>query len=1361
LSEATVVSRRWAFAGAWWAAAVSVAALAASRWLDAPTVQYLVVWTVATAVAGVLAWRLRGTGQRWAVAGTGLLVIGIIIGARAQAELASVTANWGGWQEGRASAGLQSLGRALDRATRELAATAEAALQAPTDRERAFAQLQSSVAGPTERGVVLYRGDSAYAWGGRLHLSPDGLTSAIGVAASDFYLTLFATARQGNDRAVATLLLSAAPPADRLSRPLSERIAQDAGLNDFILSGPGAVSGGDPVLHFSYEGRPLLDARAAPLESGEVLQRLREHLRVRTGIILGAALACFIIAAWRETRAILPRLATLAVVLVCVALVPVNEYSNFTRLFDPTVYFTALGGALTASAGALGLTSAIVLLGLLTMLRRGRRPKRIMAAAILVLVAGLGPFLLRDLARGIRPPTYGVDATLWLIWQIPLFLAAVCALLAGAGAGGVLLGRSRGLPPWAGSVIAAFAAVLAPIVWQAPGQWPWWYTFLWIGAIVALALGRQAQFLVVNTAIVAALGASTLVWGRTARGRVELAEHDLAALSDPDPQGSARSLLDRFAASLEADALPSTRASLLQHYIASPLAAADYPIAMFSLSPTGTPVASLATGAFSVPGEAVRQVVTAALRSQRPVLASVPADPAIEQLLVVPTTNPSDSVIATLVAVAPRTRLIRPDPFNGLLGLEVEPQGTPPYTLQLTPVETTRPEQSADARARWQRRESALHGDWVVRTGNGVAHAHVEVELREPLALVERGTLIGLLDLGIVGLLWILSVVADGGFTRWLRARRRTWARSYRLRLTIALFAFFVIPAVAFALWSYQRLSSEAVGARDVLVRETLRDVTPRPDSMWLIDESNRLKTPLFAYSGGELAGASDPLLLSLAPSGRFLRDDVERLIVIGDEESVSRPVPVGDESTLFGFRSIDRPGAPDLVIAAPAGPEELTIGLGRDDLSVLVLFATAVGAVAALWLSGIAARQLARPIGSLRTAALALAGGERLPPLDAEPTVEFRPVFAAFRRMASDLNASRSALEETQRRIAAILRNVASGVIAVDGTSRVLLANPRADTLLDVALPPGTLLADVAPAELTDAVARVHADPGDDLAFEMTLRGGQQELRVRLTSIADAVVITLDDVTQVARAQRVLAWGEMARQIAHEIKNPLTPIRLGVQHLRRARADKRVDFDRVLDQNVNRILAEIDRLDEIARSFSRYGAPPNERPRPVPTDVAAVVRDVVGLESMAGGAEGQDAVRWQVEGADAPVTALASNEELREVLLNVFENARLAGAREVAVSLSGNGQPDHDGEAEGRVALVIRDDGHGIPADVLPRIFEPHFSTRTSGSGLGLAISRQIIDSWGGAIAVASEVGRGTTVRIELRPTTPDESTR
>jgi len=113
------------------------------------------------------------------------------------------------------------------------------------------------------------------------------------------------------------------------------------------------------------------------------------------------------------------------------------------------------------------------------------------------------------------------------------------------------------------------------------------------------------------------------------------------------------------------------------------------------------------------------------------------------------------------------------------------------------------------------------------------------------------------------------------------------------------------------------------------------------------------------------------------------------------------------------------------------------------------------------------------------------------------------------------------------------------------------------------------------------------------------------------------------------------------------------------------------------------------------------------------------------------------------LKGAEKPVLALARREELREVLLNVFENARLARANDVKITLRRDG---------GRmVSVAVQDNGHGIPEDVLPRIFEPHFSTRTSGSGLGLAISRRVIESWGGTIEISSAEQKGTRVVIEL----------
>ncbi|HEU4586957.1 MAG TPA: ATP-binding protein, partial [Gemmatimonadaceae bacterium] len=204
-------------------------------------------------------------------------------------------------------------------------------------------------------------------------------------------------------------------------------------------------------------------------------------------------------------------------------------------------------------------------------------------------------------------------------------------------------------------------------------------------------------------------------------------------------------------------------------------------------------------------------------------------------------------------------------------------------------------------------------------------------------------------------------------------------------------------------------------------------------------------------------------------------------------------------------------------------------------------------------------------------------------------------------------------------------------------------------------------------------------------------------------------------------------------------------------------------------------------------------GMAPAERQPPEVVDVSAVAHDVVGLEMLGGGErresrkqeagsrkqeeggsdnqrvkeagfrgegegnEGREAVvdggregkgerngvvRWRLVGAEEPIQAVARADELREVLLNILENARLAGASTVEL---------HCGRRDGRVVIEVIDDGSGVPAHVLPRLFEPHFSTRSSGSGLGLAMSRQIVESWGGAIAIASTEGEGTRVRIEL----------
>jgi signal transduction histidine kinase len=201
---------------------------------------------------------------------------------------------------------------------------------------------------------------------------------------------------------------------------------------------------------------------------------------------------------------------------------------------------------------------------------------------------------------------------------------------------------------------------------------------------------------------------------------------------------------------------------------------------------------------------------------------------------------------------------------------------------------------------------------------------------------------------------------------------------------------------------------------------------------------------------------------------------------------------------------------------------------------------------------------------------------------------------------------------------------------------------------------------------------------------------------------------------------------------VAHEIKNPLTPMRLGLQHLQRVYRDRPEEFDRTLEDTAERMLGEIDRLDTIARAFSRFAAPAADDQPLDRIDLAATVGEVVQLYRLA--EEGCEVRLSVAPGAFGAARA----DEVKEVVVNLLENARNADASVVEVSV-------------GPARITVSDDGGGIPTDLLPRIFEPRFSTTTSGSGLGLAIVRRLVEGWGGRIEVSSEVDRGTRIDVHL----------
>ncbi|MEN3339166.1 MAG: two-component system, NtrC family, nitrogen regulation sensor histidine kinase NtrY, partial [Acidobacteriota bacterium] len=230
---------------------------------------------------------------------------------------------------------------------------------------------------------------------------------------------------------------------------------------------------------------------------------------------------------------------------------------------------------------------------------------------------------------------------------------------------------------------------------------------------------------------------------------------------------------------------------------------------------------------------------------------------------------------------------------------------------------------------------------------------------------------------------------------------------------------------------------------------------------------------------------------------------------------------------------------------------------------------------------------------------------------------------------------------------------------------------------------------------------------------------------------------------TQLERTHRLEAWAEMARQVAHEIKNPLTPIQLSAEHLRRVHADRGEPMGEVLESCVTTILGQVRLLRQISAEFSSFASAPTARPAPV--DVTELVADVV--DPYRAGLAGRIEIVNRVTPPLPPV--FVDRTLIGRSLANIVENALHA--------MPGSGALTIDASADAQfVSIDVRDTGAGMDEDALARVFEPYFSTKTTGTGLGLPIARRNVELNGGSIEVESAKGRGTLVRIRLPRAVP-----
>jgi two-component system nitrogen regulation sensor histidine kinase NtrY len=421
---------------------------------------------------------------------------------------------------------------------------------------------------------------------------------------------------------------------------------------------------------------------------------------------------------------------------------------------------------------------------------------------------------------------------------------------------------------------------------------------------------------------------------------------------------------------------------------------------------------------------------------------------------------------------------------------------------------------------------------------------------------------------------------------------------------------------------------------------------------------------------------------------------------------------------------------------------------------------------VAATWMGLYLAKRITRPVQMLAAAAREIGAGHLDHRLVRETADEFGSLVDAFNSMTTELAASRrnlemsaleverkhQAVEARRRYIEIILERIATGVISVDAAGALRTVNPAAARLLGLAgdllgMPAATVFgeAELRPlAELMAEGVKSHQEmrPRE---IAITLDGRALHLTVVTTPLVredgggEGVVLVFDDVTPLIRAQRVAAWREVARRLAHEIKNPLTPIQLCAERLKRHFWAAPEATRALVDECTATIVGEVDSLKGLVDEFAQFARMP--APRAVSTDLHGLVEDVLRLN---------DGLLMEVRvdrrfAAGLPLVSV-DPEQIRRVVQNVMDNAIEAIERKGEILV----ETEHD-TGHNLVRLVIADHGQGIPASEREKLFLPYYSTKRRGSGLGLAIVRRIVAEHGGSIELTDNTPTGTRFAIEL----------
>jgi two-component system nitrogen regulation sensor histidine kinase NtrY len=534
--------------------------------------------------------------------------------------------------------------------------------------------------------------------------------------------------------------------------------------------------------------------------------------------------------------------------------------------------------------------------------------------------------------------------------------------------------------------------------------------------------------------------------------------------------------------------------------------------------------------------------------------------------------------------------------------------------------------------------------------------------------------------------------------------------------------------------------------------------------------EYNLSTLGIYLNGGGDGMRVEDPTLKTV-----FFHPPKDLLDAGFSGKEVSRILPLGEGEVITGIAPIFNPSEGGRVVGVVAAsyfiPKSLTTkmrGISQafveyKQLKILkkpiktsymmaLLMVTLLIIFSATWFGFHLAKNITVPIKELAEATHRVATGDLNFRIQMKSADEVGMLVQSFNQMTGDLQVSRYELEQRRKYMEIVLKNVAAGVISIDENGMITTINTSAEQMLEIK---GEDALDKKFSEVLDKeyveqieelVNELRASRKDSIEKQLTVnvKGKSLFLLIHLTPLKDeegrslGVVAVFEDLTQMIKAQRMAAWREVARRIAHEIKNPLTPIQLSAQRLRKRYLEKLPEDGAVFDECTRTIVKQVEELKGMVNEFSNFARMPASNP--TPNRLNEIIRETLVLFQ-----EARKEVRFEFIPHELPVLNV-DRDQMKRVMINLVKNslAAIDGEGEIRI------QTDYDPQLQ-TVRLEVSDDGCGIPDEDKGRLFEPYFSTRKSGTGLGLTIVNAIVADHNGYIRVRDNKPKGTTFLIEL----------